>query len=197
MEPVSINQIKHTIAAARSDDDAKTLRTLGRTILHGKAALYAHALSVYKRTKSPDWYQWVKHSLCNVCSAQDIHYVAYGAMVLARLDEETDIIVEGHRLDSWFFIAKRLSYLHNAMPILRSLGRSRQDDKLFRQVIYNAATMSRADLRAYLNMLTFGKDTRAVCHRKAKGGTVTFTIVCDEQQAEKLEARLQHLVTIQ
>ncbi len=196
MEPVSINQIKHTIAAARSDNDAQTLRMLGRAVLHGKAALHAHALTVYKHTNPAEWYQWVKHSLQGVCSAKDIYTITYSAVVLARLDE-TNILIDGRKLDSWFFITKRLTYLHDALPILRSLNHNKQGNRLFEQVISAAATMSRADLRAYLDLLNFGEDTRAVCHRKAKGGLVTFTIVCDEQQAEKLEARLQHLVTIQ
>src|SRR5512139_3028064 len=142
MDPISINQIKHTIAAARSDNDAQTLRTLGRAVLHGKAALHAHALAVYQHTNPAEWYPWVKHSLQGVCSAKDIYTITYSAVALARLDE-TDILIDGRKLDSWFFLTKRLTYLHDALPILRDLNYTKQDQRLFEQVITAAATMSR------------------------------------------------------
>ena len=48
MEYISVKRIKGVISSARQPDDAQTLQVLGRSILHTKAALYAHALAVYQ-----------------------------------------------------------------------------------------------------------------------------------------------------
>jgi hypothetical protein len=199
MEYISVKRIKGVISSARQPDDAQTLQVLGRSILHTKAALYAHALAVYQANphlRGIDWRLWVKHALKPVCSAKDISLIIHGTVVLARLDEAGITDSHGAELCSWDFITSRLTYLQDALATLKQQDHSAQGNKLFRKIIVATAEMSRADLRAFLDMLNFKDEDRAACYRKAKGQTVTYTIICSPDQAEKLEARLQLLVAM-
>lgn len=198
MEHVSIRRIKSVISSIKQDDDAQTLQILGRGMLHTKAAMYAHALSVYKSNPSlrgDDWRLWVKNALKNVCSAKDISLIIHATIVLDRLDKH-DISIQSKRLDSWYFITRRLTYLQDALASLKKLDNSPQGDELFRQIVMAAAEMSRTDLRAYLDMLNFREEERAACYCKQMGKTVTYTIICSPEQADKLKARLQLLVAM-
>ena len=200
MEYVSANQINNIIRAARSGDDAQTLQTLGRGILHTKAAMYAHALKVYKKNpelRGDAWRLWVKNALKSVLSYKDISMLVHGTVVLARLDEVGVITSHGGDLDAWDFIHSRLSYLQDSLAILKKCDYTSQGEQLFKETIRAAAEMSRSDLRAYLDMLNFGCSERAACRRQQQGRMVTFTIVCSEQQALKLQPRLEHLVAMQ
>ncbi len=196
MELLNQTVIQSFISQYREQDNAATLRSLGRNVLYGKAAMYAYALQVYKSGEVPDWHRWIKASLRNVASYRDIYMVSNGAEILSRLDNERDLFAGKTRIDSWFFITKRLSYLQDATPVLRKIDHFVQGQQLFRQVITSTATLSRSDLREYLDLLQFKDSQRATCRRQSKAGLVTFTIVCDEQQAAKLEVRLSRFVAV-
>ena len=131
-----------------------------------------------------------------MCSAKDISLIIHGTVVLARLDESGITDSHGAELCSWDFITSRLTYLQDALATLKQLDHSPQGNKLFRKIIVATAEMSRTDLRAFLDMLNFKDEDRAACYRKEKGQTVTYTIICSPDQAEKLEARLQLLVAM-
>jgi len=200
MEQVSITQINNVIRAARSEGDAQTLQALGRGILHTKAAMYAHALKVYKKNpelRGEAWRLWVKSALKTVLSYKDISMLTYGTVALARLDEIGVITSHGGDLNAWNFIHGRLTHLQDSLAILKQCDHTPQGEQLFKETIRAAAELSRSDLRAYLDMLNFGCSERAACRRRQQGRMVTFTIVCSEEQALKLQPRLEHLVAMQ
>jgi hypothetical protein len=214
MYTTTSTQIKQVISTAkrqvlanatlqmRAETDAAIMQKMARNLIITKAALHAYALDVYKSGRyiqhpaHNTWPKWIKYAIGSVCTAKDTSMIKYSAIVLARLDD-MDIRVGGHRLTSQFFFTRRLSYLHDALATLRRLDHSAQDTRLFERVILAAASMSRYELRAFIDSLNFRESERAACYRTEKGGVVTYTIVCSsEAQAEKLQPRLSLLVAM-
>jgi len=178
--------------------DQSYLRQLARTLKHTKADLHRVAYEIYHTERykvhiDSTWDNWIKHALKDLCSPHDISTIKYTAIVLDRLSHR-QVRLNGEVLTPEFFLAQRLSYLHDALGTLNHLS----DGAVFDEVMLAVATLGRDNLRNLLDGLNFRRKDRPLCSHRTHAGITTYLIVCtSDVQAAAMRTRLTPVVYMQ